>query len=99
MLGARWKEDGVPFARCKRFTIIAKGPEDQAVLLCFSCYTQDLERARAVEELKRVQMEVRGREEVAACGAKTIHCLTSLWRIRASRMIEAIIGVGDRMMI
>lgn len=43
--------------------MIAKGPEDQAVPLCFSCYTQDLERARAVEELKRVQTEAREREK------------------------------------
>jgi hypothetical protein len=43
--------------------MITKGLEDQAVPLCFSCHTQDLERARAVEELKRVQMEARGREE------------------------------------
>ena len=31
--------------------------------LCFSCHTRDLERARAVEELKRVQTEAREREE------------------------------------
>jgi hypothetical protein len=74
MLGSRWKEDGVPFARCKRCTMIAKGPEDQAVPLCFSCHTQDLERARAVEELKRVQMEARGREERTSLRAERRRC-------------------------
>ncbi|KFY49112.1 hypothetical protein V495_00760 [Pseudogymnoascus sp. VKM F-4514 (FW-929)] len=63
MLGSRWKENGVPFARCLRCEIIAKGPEDQAVPLCFSCHTQDLERARAAEELERVRREARWREE------------------------------------
>ncbi|KUJ08642.1 uncharacterized protein LY89DRAFT_676558 [Mollisia scopiformis] len=63
MLGARWEEHGVPYARCKRCKMIAKGPEDQAVPLCFSCHTQDLEKARAVEELKRVQAEAREREK------------------------------------
>jgi hypothetical protein len=53
----------VPYARCKRCRTIAQGPEDQAVPLCFSCYTRDLERARAVEELKRVQTEAREREK------------------------------------
>jgi hypothetical protein len=43
--------------------MIAKGLEDQAVPLCFSCHTQDLEKARAVEELKRVQTEAREREK------------------------------------
>ena len=43
--------------------MIAKGPEDQAVPLCFSCHTQDLEKARAVEELKRVHTEAREREK------------------------------------
>lgn len=63
MLGSRWQEYGVPYARCKRCRTIAQGPEDQAVPLCFSCYTRDLERARAVEELKRVQTEAREREK------------------------------------
>jgi hypothetical protein len=53
----------VPFARCLRYRRIARGPEDQAVPLCLSCYTQDLERARAAEELKRVRREAREREE------------------------------------
>lgn len=63
MLGSRWHEHGVPYARCKRCRVIARGPEDQTVPLCFSCHTQDLEKARAVEELKRVQNEAREWEE------------------------------------
>ncbi|OBT61335.1 hypothetical protein VE03_09536 [Pseudogymnoascus sp. 23342-1-I1] len=63
MLGSRWKENGAPFARCLKCKIIAKGPEDQAVPLCFSCHTQDLERVRAAEELERVRREARWREE------------------------------------
>jgi hypothetical protein len=53
----------MPYAQYKRCKIIAKGPEDQAMPLCFSCYTQDLERARAVEELKRVQTKAREQEK------------------------------------
>jgi hypothetical protein len=63
MLGSRWEEYGVPFARCLRCGSIARGPEDQAVPLCLSCHTQDLERVRAAGELERVRREARGRKE------------------------------------
>lgn len=53
MLGSRWEEYGAPFARCLRCQRIARGPDDQAVPLCLSCHTQDLERARAAKEVQR----------------------------------------------
>lgn len=61
--GQRWAEAGVLFVRCLRCTAIARGPEDQNVPLCLSCYTQDLARARAAKELERVRREGREREE------------------------------------
>jgi hypothetical protein len=63
MLGSRWEEYSVPFARCLRCISIARGQEDQTVRLCLSCYTKDLERARAAEELQRVQREAGEQEE------------------------------------
>lgn len=62
-LGARWEEDGIPFARCHRCMMIAMGPDNKAVPLCLSCHRQDLERARAANELKRIQREARERGE------------------------------------
>jgi len=50
MLGARWKELGVPFVRCIRCHLIATGPEDQAVKLCLSCHSQDLEKEESRRE-------------------------------------------------
>jgi len=50
------------FVRCLRCKRIAMGPDDLAVQLCVSCYTQNLERARATGELERVQREAWGRE-------------------------------------
>jgi hypothetical protein len=64
----------VPLARCLRCTRIARGPEDQAIRLCLSCHTQDVERARAAEELERVRREAREREK--------------RWRLRAERRRE-----------
>ncbi|KFY28475.1 hypothetical protein V493_02917 [Pseudogymnoascus sp. VKM F-4281 (FW-2241)] len=62
MLGARWEENGVPFVRCLRCEKVDIGPAEQAISLCLPCHRQDLERKKAVEELKRVQMDRKSRE-------------------------------------
>lgn len=39
MLGSRWVEHGVPFARCVKCKQIAQGPEDMGVRMCLPCHT------------------------------------------------------------
>ncbi|CZT40884.1 uncharacterized protein RSE6_00555 [Rhynchosporium secalis] len=61
MLGSRWDDDDIPYVRCIRCKTIARGPEEKAVQLCLSCHRQDSEseKARAAEELKRIQTEIK----------------------------------------
>lgn len=51
------------FVRCLKCTTIATAPEESTARVCYSCHTQNLERARAAEELRRVQREMKEREE------------------------------------
>lgn len=68
MLGNRWGEELIGgsymlFVRCSWCETIARAPADAGTKLCLGCYTYNIERRRAAEEVQRVQREMREREE------------------------------------